>query len=408
MPKSTFQSVLGIAVESTYGTPATAVTYLPVNGAPKPNDKQKMDPDKGLRGSMGVDYGLQLGVYDTEYDFDGNIFVDTIGYPLAGILGDVAYTGGTNSGTATTTTAQLIAGGTPQSVAVASATGIVPGTVLAVDTGALLELVTVASVSGLNVTMTRFFRKDHASGVAVQPVVAPFTTTFALLNSGVGPASVGQGQPPSYTLTDWYGVNGRQYPGAVFSECNIKLVADGLLTFTAKSLAQPSVSLAGVKPVATYSTIKPLSGFSGAITFGSPLTSPDNLTVMTANIDIKRKVDSVHTIDGTAGPYAIFGGGLSVTGKMTVVMESDAQLTAYLNNSQPSLNINYTPAAGQQLQFNLNNVGYTAVVVGRSKDYVEADITYTGIFNATNAGASGGYSPIKVTLQNAVAPGLYR
>jgi hypothetical protein len=406
MPKSTFQSVVGIAVESVYGSPATAVTYLPVNGAPKPNDKQKMDPDHGLRGSMGVDYGLQLGVYDTEYDFDGNVFVDTIGYPLAGILGDVAYTGGTNSGTATTTTAANSAGGN-NAVTVTSATGIVPGTVLAIDTGALLELVTVSAVSGLNVTMTRVFRNSHASGVAVQPVVAPFTTTFALLNTTPPSAGNIQGQPPSYTLTDWYGVNGRQYPGAVFSECNIKLVADGLLTFTAKSLAQPSVSL-GAKPTATYSSVKPLSGFSGAITFGSPLTSPDNLTVMTADIDIKRKVDSVHTIDGTPGPYAIFGGALSVTGKMSVVMESDAQLTAYLNNSQPSLNINYTPAAGQQLQFNLNNVGYTAVVIGRSKDYVEADITYTGIFNTTNVGASGGYSPIKVTLQNAVTPGLYR
>jgi hypothetical protein len=401
MPKSTFQSVLGIAVESTYGTPATAVTYLPVNGAPKPNDKQKMDPDKGLRGSMGVDYGLQLGVYDTEYDFDGNIFVDTIGYPLAGILGDVAYTGGTNTGTATTTTAALVASGSPQVIPVTSATGIVAGMVLAIDGGAWLELVTVASVAALNVTITRPVRKDHGPSVSVQPVVAPFTSTFTLFNGA-------QGQPPSYTLTDWYGVNGRQYPGAVFSECNIKLVADGLLTFTAKSLAQPSVSLAGVKPTAAYSTIKPLAGVLGAITFGSPLTSPDNVTVLTADIDIKRKVDPVHTIDGTPGPYAIFGGGLSVTGKMTVVMESDAQLLAYLNNSQPSLNINYAPAAGQQLQFNLNNLGYTATVIGRSKDYVECDITYTGLFNSTNAGASGGYSPIKVTLQNAVAPGLYR
>jgi hypothetical protein len=130
--------------------------------------------------------------------------------------------------------------------------------------------------------------------------------------------------------------------------------------------------------------------------------------LLDATLDIKRKVDVVNTISGTPAPEYIWAADVSVTGKMTVIMETDAQLLAYLNNSQPSLTLNYAPVAGTQLQFHINNCGYTATTIERGKDFIEAGISYTALFNSADVGASGAYSPIKVTLQNAVAPGLYK
>ena len=90
------KSYLGVALETTKGTPVTATNFVPVTmNSFKPVDV--IDPlyDTGLRGSMVENYAYLQGRKHTTVDFGGPVFADTIGYWIAGVLGDVTTTGST-------------------------------------------------------------------------------------------------------------------------------------------------------------------------------------------------------------------------------------------------------------------------------------------------------------------------
>lgn len=90
LPKN--RSFLGIAKEATKGTSVAATDFIPVKNI-TPFDNIKYLTDEGWRGSMVVDYGEVQGVIYSEFEFGGDVFADTIGYPLAGVLGDLVTTG---------------------------------------------------------------------------------------------------------------------------------------------------------------------------------------------------------------------------------------------------------------------------------------------------------------------------
>jgi hypothetical protein len=318
------QTVVGIAKETTYGTAVAPTAFIPISGAPKTDEKLKLDADKAWRGSMGLDYGFQPGIYDTTVGYSSYVFPDTVGWALAGVLGDVATTG----------------------------------------------------------------------------VSAPYTHTFSLYNGT-------DGQPPSYTLTDWYVANGRQYPGARFTDASFKISGDGLISYDAAADALPSVSLANTKPTSAFTSVTPLSGWQGAIQIGGV----SSVAVLSFECALKRKTTQIHTVAGQQGAQSVFAADLSVTGKMDVIMIDDSQLMNYLNNSQPSLDVNYsvgTGTAAVQFKLHMTKAAYTAATVDRSKEFVQLSISYTAVFNSTDVGASGGYSPIKATLQNALPSGTYK
>lgn len=83
----------GIVKEATKGTAVpTMVDFIPFKTfewTPHVN----MLPDEGARGSMVTTYGHVQGTTHSELDMGGDVFLDVIGYPLAGVLGDVAVTG---------------------------------------------------------------------------------------------------------------------------------------------------------------------------------------------------------------------------------------------------------------------------------------------------------------------------
>jgi hypothetical protein len=92
--QATSRSYIGIAKEVTRGTAVTPTDYLPVLGSSvKPVDI--IDPlyDEGLRGSNVKAYNYVPGRTRSTFDYSGAAFADTIGYAIAGILGDVATTG---------------------------------------------------------------------------------------------------------------------------------------------------------------------------------------------------------------------------------------------------------------------------------------------------------------------------
>lgn len=92
--QNSVRSYLGIAKETTKGTAVTPTDFLPVMGSSlKPVDV--IDPlyDEGLRGSLVKNYNYLPGRTRSTYDFSGSVFADTVGYAIAGLLGDVTTTG---------------------------------------------------------------------------------------------------------------------------------------------------------------------------------------------------------------------------------------------------------------------------------------------------------------------------
>lgn len=229
---------------------------------------------------------------------------------------------------------------------------------------------------------------------------APFAHTIAATNSG-------DFQPRAMTLTDFYGFTGthsKQYPGNQVSDLSLKFDAAGLLTYTAACSGFASALVA--KPTQSFTTIPPYPAWLGAVTIGGSSTTK----LESAEIDLKRSVTIVDTVDGTQAPYAVWVGPVQVTGKLTFVHEDDTELIRYLTNTQPAAVFNFTTGASTaltQIQATMTKCAYTDATYERGKDYVETSVSFTALGNTTDAGATGGYSPIKFVCQNAVAASIY-
>jgi hypothetical protein len=237
--------------------------------------------------------------------------------------------------------------------------------------------------------------------VATTGASAPYTHTISLFNSLTSNVDV---QPISYTLTDFYAVDVRSYPGCQFSDFSLKFNADGMLEYDTKTTGYASELVSD--PTPTFSTVLPTPVWRGTVSIGGSAVT----TAMSGNIDMKRPATPIYGISNTQDPYQVFLGPLEVTGKITFVMENDSQLLNFLNNSQPAIVLNWAYGAGAaavQIQATITKGAYTAGVIERGEDFVQVTIDLNGQSNTTDAGSSGGYSPIKWVLQNAKASGTY-
>lgn len=237
--------------------------------------------------------------------------------------------------------------------------------------------------------------------VATTGASAPYTHTISLFNSLTSNVDV---QPISYTLTDFYAVDVRSYPGCQFSDFSLKFNADGMLEYDTKTTGYASELVSD--PTPTFSTVLPTPVWRGTVSIGGSAVT----TAMSGNIDMKRPATPIYGISNTQDPYQVFLGPLEVTGKITFVMENDSQLLNFLNNSQPAIVLNWAYGAGAsavQIQATITKGAYTAGVIERGEDFVQVTIDLNGQSNTTDAGSTGGYSPIKWVLQNAKASGTY-
>lgn len=237
--------------------------------------------------------------------------------------------------------------------------------------------------------------------VATSGASAPFTHTISLFNSLTSNVDV---QPISYTLTDFYAVDVRSYPGCQFSDFSLKFNADGMLEYDTKTTGFASELVADPSP--SFSTVLPTPVWRGTVSIGGSAVT----TAMSGNIDMKRPATPIYGISNTQDPYQVFLGPLEVTGKITFVMENDSQLLNFLNNSQPAIVLNWAYGAGAsavQIQATITKGAYTAAVIERGEDFVQVTIDLNAQSNTTDAGSSGGFSPIKWVLQNAKPSGTY-
>jgi hypothetical protein len=237
--------------------------------------------------------------------------------------------------------------------------------------------------------------------VATTGASAPYTHTISLENSLTSDVDV---QPISYTLTDFYAVDVRSYPGCQFSDFSLKFNADGMLEYDAKTTGWASTTVSD--PTPTFSTVLPTPVWRGTVSIGGASVA----TAMEGNIDMTRAATPIYGISNTQNPYQVFLGPLEVTGSIKFVMENDSQLLNFLNNSQPAIVLDWaygTGATAVQISATITKGAYTAGVIERGDDFVSVTIELNGQANTTDAGSTGGFAPIKWVLKNAKASGTY-
>jgi tail tube protein len=83
---------VGVGLEATYGVPVAPAKLWLVDTC-SPVDRHTPIPDESWRSSVGSSSGHRPGPLDGTLAIGGPVLPDTIGYPLAGVLGDVTVVG---------------------------------------------------------------------------------------------------------------------------------------------------------------------------------------------------------------------------------------------------------------------------------------------------------------------------
>lgn len=233
---------------------------------------------------------------------------------------------------------------------------------------------------------------------AITGASAPYTFTGSAKNSG-------DGQPTSQSWTDFNSVDTRGYSGCKWYDLNFAW--DGEKALTWDGAMQGYQSVVQTKPTNAPSTVRAVPGWLSIFAIGGSTLS----TLVSADIKMKRGGEPIHTADGTQAPLEIFVGEMEVTGKCTLVADVNTQLTNYLAASQTTLDFNFQQGAGSslvQVKFHMSKVNFDLVKPTRGKKFVEYEINWEALANTTDAGASGGQSPLKATIQNAKSSNVYQ
>lgn len=399
--------LLGKEGATTPGTAATTYTGIPTAPLQVSNKITPLE-DPNLRGSNVKTYGMQLGPRWSEITIpESPCYGDTIGMPLLGLLGDY-YSSGSGT-TPTWTTNGTVAVGTGTFI-VGTGSSAAAGTYVQIGTGVNSEVIQVGTGStGTSIvvgtgTPVRF---AHGSGVAVTTVVAPYTHVFSNLNpaSSTGNTSA---HPPTWTTLHRNYVagtgnnNADQYLYTNFSDVKFQAKKDGWFVWDGKAMAY-SRSYPATDVTPSFSTVTGLPSWKSAISLAS--STVYNITDLT--IDIKREIDKITTADGQQDPYAYGAGPLSATFDADFdAITDEAELDYMLNNTQPSLG--WTISNGLS---GASEVSFT--VAAQLAAFTTSDLTamqtqwgwkVTGslIASTSDAGNSGGYSPLQITLINAI------
>jgi Phage tail tube protein len=393
MPLPPDLSYLGIAKEAVPGTGLPSTNFLPIVTR-APFDNQMYLEDKAFRGSMVDIYELIAGVRHAEWDLGGPVFADAVGWPLMGVLGDVTVSTGRTVADAATTNASP----TLTSATAAFNAADVGRTITGAGIPAATTILTVTNATTITMSANA---TATAAGVAIT-----IGTVGVQIHQGAVKNST-DGQPNSYTFDDYYGIAGahtRQYAGMKFSDVGLKWQATGLLEWTAKALGIVSALVA--KDTSSFSGVTATPAWRGVTT----IAGVGNVLLESGEFNFKRTATPLHTVQGIQDPYKIWVSRMGLAGKLTFIMEDDAELIRYLTNTQPSLDVTFAAGAGAtatSIGLHSTKCGYKVAKQNFSKDYVALDVDWTGKANTTDAGASGGFSQAKISIANALAAGTY-
>lgn len=225
---------------------------------------------------------------------------------------------------------------------------------------------------------------------------SPNTHAFSVLNTGTM-------QPGSKTLTDFYGASQKQYAYAMCVELGIKWNADGKVSYTSKWVSKAETTPAA--PTLSYTAVPLQPGWATQTTIRAA-----NPTCLDGEVNLKRPYDVIPT-NNSQDPQAIFVGPLTVDGKCTLMMEDETYYTQYTGNNQGILDFLFSQGAGASLtslQLHMTLAAWTEGKIDRGGNYLKFPLSFKALGNSTDAGASGGSSPIKASLRNAIATAIYQ
>src|SRR5579859_588611 len=222
----------------------------------------------------------------------------------------------------------------------------------------------------------------------------PFSSAMSLKNSG-------NGQPTTHSIDDNFVAGNQGVAGVKWTDLELKWTAEGLLEFDAKGIG---LSVADqTKPSASMTGVLPTPAWIGVLTIGGTgvVKSSDG------SIKFSRANKVMKLMNGTQIPTTVMLMALTVTGKYKAVIDDEVELNRYILNTQPTWVANFTQGAGAsltQLQVQCSQAAYDKdpKITQQAGEPVTIEAEFTAIANSTDAGASGGVSPCKVTVQSAV------
>jgi hypothetical protein len=391
-----------------------------------PEDKPMWLPDESLRGAMGDIYDFLQGPLISDTTIPASpLYVDMIGHPLANVLGD--YTQSAPAATPnTTTTATAAAGAT--TLTVTSGTSFTVGMqiqVFAAGSTGPAEIVKVLSGAATTITLdpTTPLRINHASGATVTNTTVAagtYSHVFTVLNSTLVGAGIftNFGQPPTHTYTDRTQVPAtglaRQYAYARHSNVTLTGNAEKLLMWNGQFTSYVG-QIAATPPSASFSTVRAMPAWSTTTNLATTGSLSQVFNITEWAITFNRQVEPFFPNDNSQNPYVIGAGKIGITGKLTFSPATDETALLYLlNNTQPQFQVIVTNGlatsapAYQAVQVDILLADYDTSKINSGKSLFGYDVTFKTTHTAlarnsvTPTGWSGGYSAVKVTVNNAV------
>jgi hypothetical protein len=379
------QSTMGLALEATRGTPVSPVYWIPYR-APKYVPTRMFLPDETLQGSMVSVYGLTPGMRYDSHGWDSYPYLDT--FPIL-VCAELGSSDTVTAAPASTTLSTSAAAG---ATTIVTAGSIATGSFITLGSASLgtLESHYTTNVTGsYTITLASPLAFAHTSGSAVTGLTKH---SFSLLNN----AGTGN-QPPSLTLTDYDGEEWRQLAAAQMDKLSITGNATALVNYTTDFYCNPSITPS--TPSSSFSTVTPVPSWTTALVIsGTAYTDVEEWAV-----DLSRGTKPIPAVTGTLEYFQYFAGPLTASGKTTVVETSGAaELTQYQNGTDNTFDFYVNDVTtGDIMRIHSSSVIYKTGELVRSKEYVEAELTFDFLPTATDAQA-GGVSPILIQFGNSV------
>lgn len=307
-------SATGIAVEPTFGTATTASAFLPMAS-------NTMDEDPGWFSPT-----LMQGVRDKQvYNLQGEAkFAGAVTGPLfpsnameflVASIGQDAAPGYGVTGTSPTSSTTLAAGITANTTdfSLTSSTGYAIGSIIQVDVNlpsgpTTTEVRKIATLTGTTGTVDTAWKYDHANGVAVSVVTAPFTHTISQLNSLA-----------SLTVEKNIGnFQSLQFAGCRVNKFDLKAPVGNTAPEITADLMGQSVAVLTSPTAVTVTNELPYVFTEASLTiFGSARNDVTNTT-----ISIENDVKDTYTYSGQHGPSFLTPVSVHASGTIDVVWSS--------------------------------------------------------------------------------------
>ena len=409
---SSYLSWLGLQREAVPGTAVAPVITLPADASTyAPVDQPVWLDDTALRGSNAYLYNVIQGVELASWEVGGPFYFDVHGYFLDNMFGDRTDSAATTT-SATTLTAPLAAGAT--SATLTSAGTFVTGGYMQVGAATITttpQIVGPITVAGTSVTWTNPTRFAIATATPAAAFIAAGSIGTNLVTHTFSSFNAGTGQPPTTSLTDYTGITSthgaRVYAGTCVAKFDLTVSAEGIVSvkLSASSVASTPSATAVVN---TPTAVIPIPSWVGTVQLntGSGYSAITDFAEVTYSFS--RKLKAYYTEDGSQTPLVIARGPLMTSGGVNYDPAVDETgLTNMLTNLQPGMQLTLnnattvpSPANASNIVIQTSKTAFKTSKIQRKDILIGYDTTFDAVSNVTDAGATGGFSPAKVTLAN--------